>query len=475
MRFATIIKLVLLCVACAGLINITLLLAQYPLTDIDKQLVTSLFKQDPTYFYYALSSIAIMLALLIWQTSSRRPTKIYNRFHEIDSNTLDTNSQLALEFYRAVLFYRIRYGHRRYQRHIVKHFDFFYDYHNYALTWIDEIIGRINARVIPEHFILSSIAAGHIGRVYHHAQYATGLPASNLKKNAPLIFHDCAENIEIWSYYSRNPLCSLKKNTIKLHTTHRHPDYISAILTGINPGERDKVMVELRFLTQSATRQQRSEAVAKHNLHEFQKWLKQTSKTSSRFLADNGIEVTELGGDDPVFTTPLIRHLEQLVYRKIDAFYPRSRLPLADTRIALDALVLCNGIGLIAISEKHEKGELTYNGDSTWYQNVGNTTIELQNPCIQAKLARSSIANLLTGHNLTRWPVISLVVYSKDDINLNMTMGTKRLQCPVLKLTELEKWINKYRIRHPEVVFTQNDITLFNSVLGQKQPLSGVV
>lgn len=475
MRFSTIIKLLLLCVACAGLINITLLLAKYPLADIDQQLVTSLFKQDPTYFYYALLSITIMLTLLVWQTTSRKPTNIYKCFQDLDSNTLDTNPQLSLEFYKAALSYRARYGHRRYQRYIVKHFDFFYDYHNYALTWIDEVIGCTTARIIPEHFILSAITSGHIGRVYHHAQYASGLPASNLKKNAPLIFHDCAENIEIWSYYSRNPLCSIKKNTIKLHTTHRHPDYISAILTGTNPGERDKVMIELRFLTQDATKQQRSEAFAKHNLHEFKKWLKQASKTTSRFLADTGIEVTELGGGDPVFTTPLVRHLEQLVYRKIDAFYPRSRLPLADTSIALDALVLCNGIGLIAISEKHEKGDITYSGDSTWYQSVDDNTFELRNPCIQAKLARSSIANLLTGHNLTRWPVTSLVVYSKEDINLNMTMGTKRLQCPVLKLGQLEKWINKHRTHHPEVVFTQNDITLFNSILGQKQPLSGVV
>jgi len=475
MRFAAILKLLLLCVASAGLINISLLLGQYPLENIDQPLVTSLFRQDPTYFYYALVSIAIILILLVWQTSSRKPTKIYNRFHDIDSDTLDTNPQLSLEFYKAVLFYRIRYGHRRYQRNIVKHFDFFYDYHNYALVWIDEVIGRVNTRVLPEPFILSAIASGHIGPVYHHAHYASGLPASNLKPNTPLIFHDCADNIEIWSDTSRNPLCSLQKNTIKLHTTHRHPNYISAILTGTNPGERDKVMVELRFETQNTTRQQRSEAFAKHNLHEFQKWLKQTSKTKFRFLAEDGIEVTELVGNDPVFTTPLVRHLEQLVYRKIDAFYPRSRLPLADTSIALDALVLCNGIGLIAISEKHEKGELTYSGDPTWYQNVGDDVFELKNPCIQAKLAKSSIGNLLTSHNLTRWPIISIVVYSKDDVNLNMTIGTKRLQCPVLKLSQLEKWINKHRTHHPEVVFTQNDITLFNSILGQKQPLSGVV
>lgn len=474
MRFTTIIKLLLVSVALAGLVNITLLLGQFEPEQVDQQLITTIYKQNPIYFYYALISIGILLALLIWQSISRKPTKIYHRFQGIDSNALDTNPQLSLEFYKTALLYRTQYGHKRYQWHIVKHFDFFYDYHNYALTWIDEVIGRTRSRIIPENFILSAIASGHIGRVYHYAHYASGLLASNLKPNAPLIFHDCADNIEIWSYHSRQSLCTLKKNSIKLHTAHHHPNYISAILAGANPDERDKVLVELRFLTQDSVKGRRSEAFAKHNLHEFQKWLTQISQTKSRFQSDTSIEVSEIVSGGSIVTTPLIRLLEQLVYRKVDAFYPRSRLPLADSNIALDALVLCNGIGLIAISERHEQGDITYSSDSIWYQDLGEDVYELKNPCIQAKLAKSSLSNLLAGHNLTRWPVINLVVYSKDRINLNMAIGSKRLQCPVLKLTQLEKWINQHKTK-PEIQFTQNDITLFNSVLGQKQPLSGVV
>ena len=476
MRFTTIIKLLLVSVALAGLVNITLLLGQLESKQINQHLITTLYKQEPIYFYSALISIGILLALLAWQSVSRKPTKIHRRFQGIDSNALDTNPQLSLEFYKTALFYRTQYGHKRYQWHIVKHFDFFYDYHNYALNWIDEVIGRTHSRIIPENFILAAIASGHIGRVYHYAHYASGLLASNLKPNAPLIFHDCADNIEIWSYHSRQSLCTLKKNSIKLHIAHRHPNYITAILAGTNPGERDKVLVELRFLTQDAVKNKhrRSEAFAKHNLYEFQKWLTQVSQTKSRFQDNAGIEVSEIVGGDSIFTTPLIRLLEQLVYRRVDAFYPRSRLPLADPNIALDALVLCNGIGLIAISERHEQGDITYSGDAVWYQDLGEDAYELKNPCIQARLAKSSLSNLLAGHNLTRWPVISLVVYSKDKINLNMAIGTKRLQCPVLKLAQLEKWLNTHKTR-PEIQFTQNDITLFNSVLGQKQPLSGVV
>jgi len=477
MRLSAIaIKLLLVGLATAGLINISLLLGQYQSEQIDQQLISTLYQNDPRYFYYALFSVAIIIALILWQSMSRKPVKFYQRFHDIDSHALDNNSQLAHDFYKAALFYRAKYGHRRYLRNIIKHFDFFYDYHNYALTWIDEVVGRCGSRIIPEHFILAAITSGHIGRVFYYAHYASGLPASNLKANSQLLFHDCAESIEIWSYHSRSPLCKIQKKSIKLQTAHRHPNYISAILSGTNPGERDKIMVELRFLTQSPTnsKQQRSEAVAKHMLHEFHKWLKKMSRTKSRFQGDTGIEVSEIVSNDSIYTTPLIRHLEQLVYRKIDAFYPRSRLPITDANIPLDALVLCKGIGLLAISEKHEQGEITYSGDPIWYQYLGDDAFELKNPCLQAKLARSSLSNLLATHNLTRWPITSLVVYSKDEANLNMAIGTARLQCHVLKLGQLERWISKHQT-HPEIQFTQNDITLFNSILEQNQNLSGVV
>jgi len=477
MRLSTItIKLLLVGIATAGLINIFLLLRQYQPEHIDQQLITTLYRNDPSYFYYALFSAIIIIALILWQSTSRKPLKLYRRFQDIDSHVLDNNTQLAYEFYKAVLFYRTRYGHRRYLRHIVKHFDFFYDYHNYALSWIDEVVGRCGSRIVPDNFILSTITSGHIGRVYYHAHYASGLPASNLKPNSLLLFHDCTESIEIWSCHSRNPLCKLKKESIRLQTAHRHPNYISAILAGTNPGERDKVMVELRFLTQNPynNKQQRSEAVAKHMLHEFQKWLKQMSRTKSRYQGGTGIEVSEIVSKDSIYTTPLVRHLEQLVYRKIDAFYPRARLPITDSNIPLDALVLCKGIGLLAISEKHEQGEITYSGDPIWYQYLGDEAFELKNPCMQAKLVKSSLSNLLATNNLTRWPITSLVIYSKDEANLNMAIGTKRLQCNVLKLSQLEKWINKHQT-NPEIQFTQNDITLFNSILVQNQVLSGVV
>jgi hypothetical protein len=453
-----------------------MLLNQYDPEQINSSLLTKLYQKYADNFYYAAISVFILVALLTWQITSRKPKRIYQQFRDIDSTTLDTDHHLCRDFYKTVLYYRVKFGKKKYLRYIIKHFDFFYEYHNYALGWIDEVVTRVNRQLIPENFILAAITTGHIGRVYFQAHYATGLPASNLKENAPLVFHDCADDIEIWSYQSHHALCKIKKKTVKLHTAHRHPNYISAIITGTNPGERDKVTVELRFLTRAVKKgkQRRSEAIAKHHLHEFQKWLKQVSKTKSRSNTDTGIEVSEIVNHDSIFTTPLVRHLEQLVYRKIAAYYPRAKLPLADPGIALDALVLCNGIGLIAISEKMEQGDITYSGDPTWYQFRGEDAFEIKNPCIQARLAKSSLSNLLTGHNLTRWPVVSLVVYSKNNVSLNMAIGTERLQCHVIKLNQLEKWLNKHRT-NPQIQFTQNDITMFNMIMGHKQPLPTVV
>ena len=481
MHTATKVKVLLVCLAFAGLIHISFLLGQFDVQYIDQQILNNLYQENRYSVFYALVSLLVLSVLAIWQLKSIPARRIHRRFKRIDSEILDNQPELARKFYQAALTYRLKHGHKAYQRDIIKRFDFFYDYHNYALSWIDNILSQTNTNKIPEHFILAVISSGHIGRIYTNADYASGLPASNLKANAPLLFHDCADTIEIWSFTAGHALVKLKKDTIKLHTAHRHPNYISAILTGIDTTQQEKSQVFLRFPTRSrySGKQTRSEAFAKHNLKEFHSWLKQTSKTRSRFNGDTGIDVSEIDvtgivNHSSIFTSPLIRRLEQLVYRKIDAFYPRSRLPVADAAIALDAVVLCKGIGIITLSEKLEQGDITYSGDPTWYQFRGDQAFELPNPCAQAKIAKSSLSHLLSEHNLTHWPIVSLVVYSKENVSLNMAIGSKRIQCHVLKLKHLEKWINRHQT-HDDINFTQNDISHFNNLFSQRQAMTGTV
>ena len=478
MRVTTIIKLSLLCVALVGIINIGLLIKLPDLTQITiSEYTTLLSQQFPYDFYFAVVSLGVLSILLIWQIFTPSPNKFYKRYKTLDSNALDSNRSLAAEFYKSAIDYRAHHGSRSYKKYVVKKFDFFYDYHNYALGWIDDVVTLSKPHPVPYYFIQSVIASGHIGRVFNRVHYASGLIASNLKMNTPILFHDCTEHIELWSYQSHHALCKIKKDSAHLQTAHRHPNYIAAFLTGTEAEHQNKQQIELRFLSTQNIKGNpvRSEKYAKYNLHEMLKWLKKASNTTSRYQANNGIEVSEISvGGSSVYTTPLTRTLEQLVYSKIDAFYPRSKLPIADQKIALDAVVLCNGIGILAVVEKHEQGSITYNGDSTWYQYLGDNTIELKNPCQQARLARASLGNLLSTYNLTRWPVLSLVVYSKDNIELNLTMGSKKLQCEVVKLSGLERWIKAKR-KANVTEFSQSDIAMFNAMIEQHPVYSNAV
>ncbi len=478
MRVTTIIKLLLLCVSLAGLANIGLLVKQPDLTQTTiPDYITYLSHNYPYDFYFAVISLSLLFILLFWQLLSPSPNKLYKHYLTLDSHTLDTNRNLSAEFYRAALDYRVKNGSRSYKKHVIKKFSFLYDYHNYALTWIDEVVTLTQAYSVPYYFIKSVLASGHIGRIFNQVRYASGLIASNLKMNSPVLFHDCAEHIEVWSYHSHHALCKIKKDSVKLHTAHRHPNYIAAFLTGTESQHLTKQQIELRFLTTQSTKtkQNRSENIAKHNLYEMKKWLKQLSKTTSRHHVTDGIEVSEIMAPGAsLYTTPLTRTLEQLVYSKIDAFYPRSKLPISDQKIALDAVVLVKGIGILAIVEKQEQGTITYSGDSTWHQYIGDRTVELKNPCMQARLARSSLGNLLATYNLTRWPVISLVVYSKDNVELNLTMGSEKLQCEVLKLSGLERWIKAKR-KQDGADFSQSDIAMFNAMIEQHPVFSNAV
>ncbi len=478
MRVTTIIKLLLLCVAIAGMVNIGLLITQLDLTQTTIQEYLSTLSQSHPYdLYFAGVSSGLLIILTFWQLLTPSPNKLYKHYKTLDSEALDSNRNLSAEFYKAAIDYRINFGSRCYKKCVIRKFDFFYDYHNHALKWIDEVITLSNPYSVPYYFIQSVIASGHIGRVFNRVHYASGLIASNLKMNTPIIFHDCTEHIELWSYQSHHALCKIKKDSTRLQTAHRHPNYITAFLTGTEAEHQSKQQVELRFLTtvNEKGKQRRSEKFAKHNLHEMLKWLKKASNTTSRYQANNGIEVSEIvTGGSSIYTTPLTRTLEQLVYSKIDAFYPRAKLPIADQKIALDAVVLCKGIGILAIVEKHEQGTITYSGDSTWVQYLGDTSIELKNPCQQARLARASLGNLLATYNLTRWPVLSLVVYGKDNVELILTMGGQRLQCEVLKLSGLERWI-KSKQKKGGADFSQSDIATFNAMIEQHPVYSNAV
>jgi len=466
MRLTAIIRLILAVVGLAGIGNLILLINQLPNHTNTQNLFQTLANQHTLALYIGIASGLMLLGVLgnlMFASSGRR---FYEHYKHIDSDNLDSDKKQAHEFYRAAMEFRIRQGRFVYHKCVLKKFDFYYDYHNYALNWIDEVVSQVDKHNIPRHFIVSVIESGHIGRIYHDVNYASGLPSSNQKAGAPLLFHDCAKGIQVWSYQSRKPLCQIKKKSIKLQQAHRHPNYLSAILTGNTTNRNQPVQIELRFMTSTNqnSKYKRNETVARQHMVEMNKWLHEVSRTHSRHKANDGIDVTEIVGAQSIFKTPLNQMLEQLVYRKVDAFYPRSKLPIADPDIAIDAVVLCKGIGVILVTEKHERGDITFSGDPDWYQFIGENGFELKNPCIQSQLAKSSLANLLTAHNLTQWPLHNVVVFSKDNVSLNQSIGKARIQCDVILLKEMEKWIDSHP-KDDSIVFSQQDIARFNQLM----------
>ena len=271
MRVTTIIKLLLLCVALAGIINIGLLINLSDLTQTTIAEYTNVLSQRFPYdFYFAAVSSGLLFVLFIWQLLTPSPVKFYKLYKSISSESLDTNRNLAAEFYKSAIDYRVNFGSRCFKKCVTRKFDFVYDYHNHALKWIDDVVTLCEPYSIPYYFIQSVIASGHIGRVFNRVHYAGGLIASNLKENTPILFHDCTEHIELWSYQSHHALCKIKKDSTKLHTAHRHPNYIAAFLTGIESDHQSKQQIELRFLSTQNNKGEavRSEKFAKHNLHE---------------------------------------------------------------------------------------------------------------------------------------------------------------------------------------------------------------
>ena len=450
--------------ALAGIASLALMLPADQLAHPSKDMFYTLQDDYPLQTHFAAAGAILLGALMIWSLVYRPPKEIYRRFHQLDSNVLDTDTNLGREFYQCALEYRVKNGSHKFNRHFIEHYNFFYEFHNYALSWIDNLLTSLPGNRVPHDFILAAICSGQIGQVFTNTHYASGLPVTGLKANDPLLFHARTNYIEVWSYDLPRPLCKVRKRTIKLQNAHRHSNHLTALFTGIDQSGQHRNQLEIRFLGLDSKSKQSSQDVARDRFTTFKQWLKDVAKTNITSADDYGIDVSELLTPGRVYDTPLTRRLGRLDGKQIQAFYTRATLPVSDKNIPLDAVVLCKGMGIITINEKPESGDISYSGDPLWYQYIGDDIREIKNPCQQAKLARSALSNLLSAHNLCRWPIISLVVYSSSDVTLNMGIGQQRLQCHVIKLENLEKWFAN-NVQNDTIHFTDDDLMLFRSIL----------
>ena len=465
MHIITIIKLILLCSALAAIASLVIVIPVQELRDISEETLYSIHYDYPLQTYLASGGLVLLLALVVWQVIYRPPTDIYQRFRMLDSSALDTDRQLCHEFFLYALQYRIKKGAGKYRRYFINHYDFFYEFHNYALNWIDELLYKLPSERVPQDFILHAICSGQIGQVFTDIHYAGGLPVTGLHANDPLICHARADIIEVWSYDVHRPLCKIRKNTVKLQNAHRHPQHLTAIFNGIDHTGNSRLQIEIRFLTHDYRSGKTSSQVAIQRIGAFKGWLKEVSRIRTNTANDYGIDVSELLRASTKYETPVSRRLTHLKGKQINAVFTRATLPINDRKIPLDIVVLCDGIGIVTINERPESGDISYSGDPTWYQYIGDDVREMMNPCMHAKLARSALSNLLNGHNLTRWPLISLVIYSSSNVTLNQTIGKQRLQCDVLKIENLEKWFAANK-QNDRIHFTENDLRTFRSILG---------
>jgi hypothetical protein len=454
----------LLCLAIAAISNLAIVVPFRDFGQLSEETLYSIHYDYPLQSYIAAAGVAILLVLGIWSLTARPPTHIYRRFRKLDSNALDTDRALCQEFYLCALQYRSSHGSQKYRRYFINHFDFFYEFHNFALKWIDEILTALPGKHIPQDFMLHAISTGQIGQVFTDVHYASGLPVTGLHANDPLIYHARADVIEVWSYNVHRPLCKVRKNSVKLQNAHQHPQYLTVIFTGIDQSGSSHHQIEIRFLTLDQRSHKSSSQIAIQRITRFKEWLKEVSRNRTSNANDYGIDVSEILRSSRSYETPVTRRLTRIEGKSVNAVFTRATLPISDKKIPLDAVVLCEGIGIVTINERAESGDISFSGDPIWYQYIGDDVREVMNPCMHAKLARSALGNLLNGYNLISWPIISLIVYSSPNVTLNQTIGKQRLQCDVIKLESLDKWFAENR-QNATIRFTEQDLKLFHSVL----------
>lgn len=424
----------------------------------------------PLAWGYALVSGILFIGFLIWLPYQIPVWRFHAGFRQIDSATLDTNTDLCRRFYHAALAFRCRYGSKRFIRDIIDRVDFFYDYHNDALRWMNEIVNSVPHDQVPADFIVASICSGQTGRIYSGSCYGGGLNTVSARVNEPVYLHARLDSVEIWSATSSAPICVLNRQPLKLEQGQRLPGYLSCYLSGLDKFIRTPLRLELRCPTQIAGEQQSDESYAREELQAFRTWIDELASSIKESNPKNfGIDVAELDNHEEVFSaqsgvSPLYQQLQQLLGSHIDGFFTRATLPVADSIIAPDAVVLCSGLGIVTITDIPRAGSISYSGDHSWTQFDKDNTYNFDNACMRAQRAKTSLANLLSTQDLIKWPIHHLVVFSHPAVTLNLAVGKQRVQCDVIKLAQLPSWFAAKSL-DDTIRFNKDDYNRFIALL----------
>jgi len=433
---------------------------------------------------YLLIGFGILLVFFIWRKARAGRRGDFRKYKGIDSDTLDANPDILNKFYKDAFLYRSRYGSKKYQQNVVAQFRFFYNFHNSALCWIDEIVTRCKSSIPSTDFILTTIRSGQIGKIFSEIKYAGGIPGTDIRPGTPLIACARADAIELWSPLKDSPICALSKSKLDLQRANKDKGTITGILCAESRNTGHPMRIKLQFpefIYDTDKNQLRQHDIyATQNYQQFKTWidknvrLNSSQTTNFNNTIDYGIEVDygipapELLDKSNERLISLAFRLKALEGRIIDACF-QSRLRHASSSVATEFYIaMCSGLGLVVILENKSTGKILYNGDAGWMVYENNRSQIIANPCLQARRIEKHLAQRLSTNNLHGWPLHCLVVFTANTVSLKKTSGKQSVQCEAIRLQDLETWLSS-NSKQNTLRFTKDDFNHFALLLNSKQ------
>jgi len=429
--------------------------------------------------------IALIIVVVIWKFIQHGDSGSSVPFKGLESSALDSNPELRMQFYTMAFEYREEHGHIKYHKSIVNHFKFMYGFHNRALQLIDDLFTKTSGFIPSCEFVLATIKSGHIGQLFTDINYEGGIKDVNAGSRTPMIAYANTDSIDFWISHATQPLCSLNKKQFDLRRANKTDGYVTATLLAEIKNTYKNIKIKLGFpdyhydINKEEIYQH--DIIATQNYHKFEDWLKQCApkrasgdqsnfgiSVEHNYDVDYGIPAPELVTSDTVQPNFLSQALYMLKQTKVDAFFTRYDMAIVKQKSAMDALVLCSGLGLVVISEQHTTGSVSYNGDAGWLVVENKRSQIVENACIQTDRAKKSLLKYLGLNDLKNWPIFSLVVFSANDVELNLKPGSTHPQCDVIRLNDLAQWFDSNSTSN-NTRFTKEDHNNLSLLLNGKQ------
>lgn len=157
--------------------------------------------------------------------------------------------------------------------------------------------------------------------------------------------------------------------------------------------------------------------------------------------------------------------VREMIGISVDGFITSGNIVHRGRNFEIDCLVLVPKFGLVLVEVKHYSGHLLCTSEDHWQQQKPNGDIkEIGNASRQVMRTERLLRELLQSGGLDRWPILSVVALTHDNVSLEYGWHDKSPQTNIVHYQSFPRFVQDLPY-DDSVVFTREDFDALNAII----------